>query len=159
VVILLFTILLRNIGLESYRAIIPAITTTGAFFFIYGPCLFPDFNLEFSGVPGHFLYLGIGQQPDVGVPTRLNHLGGKDTHGAIICRESFIQLGHPAADAGCLFDKVYLKPHIGQVKGRLDTSDTTTDYQNRLFCQIQSLQLAEGYILSQDGQLCEPPEV
>jgi len=126
-------------GPESYRAIIPAITTPGAFLFIYRPCLFPDFKLEFSGVPSHFLYLGIGQQPDVGVPTRLNHLGGKDAHRAIISREGLIQLGHSTANAGCLFDKVYLKPHIGQVKRRLDTSDTTTDYQDRLLRQIQSL--------------------
>jgi hypothetical protein len=47
---------------------------------------------------GYGVYLREGQKLYVNVPADLDQFRGDNSHGTIICRKGFVQLGHHPAD-------------------------------------------------------------
>jgi hypothetical protein len=69
-----------------------------------------DLDLKVSLLAADAVYLGEGDEVDVGVPADLDQLGGDDSHGALIGGKGLVQLGHDPADSRRPFDQVHVKP-------------------------------------------------
>ena len=68
-----------------------------------------NFDLEVSLLAADAVYVGEGDEVDVGVPADLDQLGGDDSHSTLIGGEGLIQLGHDSADSRGPFHQVYIK--------------------------------------------------
>lgn len=84
-------------------------TATHTLVFIDIPWMLDDFYLEVSLLTADAVYLGEGDEVDVGVPADLDQLGGDDSHSAFIGRKGLIELGHDPADSRGPFYHVDIK--------------------------------------------------
>jgi hypothetical protein len=71
----------------------------------------------------------------------LNHLGGKDAHGAVIGREGFVELSHATADARLFLYQIDPVSHVGEIDGGLDAGDAAAYDEDRFLSQAKYLLL------------------
>ena len=57
------------------------------------------------------------------------HLRSQDTCRTVQCREGLVQLGHSSADAGKFFYDIHFITCFRNIKGRLDSGNTSADDQ------------------------------
>jgi len=85
-------------------------------------------NLEVADISVHLPHLRVGQEVNAGVLTHIDHLRRFDADGAVHGRERLVELCHAAADRRRLLDQVGVDLHVGEVEGRTDTCDSSTDH-------------------------------
>ena len=73
----------------------------------------------------------ICQYVDIEVFADLDKLWGDRAHRTIVCREGFVELGHPAADCGGLLYQIDLVSRVCQVEGGLHPAYTAADNHHR----------------------------
>jgi len=64
------------------------------------------------------------------MPADLDQFRGDNSHGAIICGEGLVQLGHDPAYGRGFFQKVYVVPGIGEIKSGLHPGNPATHNQH-----------------------------
>ena len=109
---------------DTHRTLTHADAAPGTAIFIHipGALKYTDAEATWFAVDG--LNVGIGDDVDVPVAAHLDKLWRKYAHRAIIGRKGFVELRHPPADTGLLFDKKHLDAHLRQIEGRLDSGDS-----------------------------------
>jgi len=63
------------------------------------------------------------------MPADLDQFRCQNSHGAVIGRKGFVQLGHMPTDTGPFFNQIHFKPGGGKVQGGLNTTDSATNHQ------------------------------
>jgi hypothetical protein len=101
---------------QFYGAGFCAFAASGAFGRINkaGGLLDPDLEMAFLS----FYIFDFSQcdQFDVDVPADLDQLGRNNSHGTVIGRKGFVQLGHGTADARTFFQQVNIIAGVGQIQ-------------------------------------------
>lgn len=88
-------------------------TTTDALVFIDIAGVLDNSDLEVSFLTADAVYIGKGDEADVGVPADLDQLGGDDSHGTLIGRKGFVQLCHDSTDSRGPLHQVDIKSRVG----------------------------------------------
>jgi len=90
----------------------------------------PEGHLEIAGPAFDMNHFRISEEIDVGMIRCIDHFGCDDTSRAIESWESFIQLGHMAANRRVLLYKMDLESLLSDVQGSLHPGNACTDDQN-----------------------------
>jgi len=64
------------------------------------------------------------------MPADLDQFGCQNSHGTVVGREGFVQLGHVAADARGFFDQTDLEAGGGKIQRCLNAADPAADNQH-----------------------------
>jgi hypothetical protein len=88
-------------------------------------------DLKVTLFPCNALDIGKGDQLYVNVPADLDQFGRDNSHGAVICGEGLVQLGHNPANGGGSFNQIYVKAGVGQIQGALHPGNASADHQHR----------------------------
>jgi hypothetical protein len=111
------------------RALGHTVCTGCAFVDIHIAGFLPEDHLEMSGFPFDMEHLGIGEEVDVGMVRRIDHLGRDDASRAIQGGKGLVQLSHVAANRKVLLHQMDLKPFFSNVEGRLHPGNACADDQ------------------------------
>jgi hypothetical protein len=87
--------------------------------------------LKISILAGYLVNFRYGVKLYINVPADLDQFRRDYSHGTIIGRKGFVQLGHDAADGRGFFNEMNIKSRISQIQSRLHPGNSTTHNQNR----------------------------
>ena len=88
-----------------------------------------DLDGEVAHIAGDVFPFRHGVQGDVGMLGHVHHLGAQDAGRAVHGGEGLVQLGHSSADAGKFFYNIHFITCFRNIKGRLDSGNTSADDQ------------------------------
>ena len=104
-----------------------ASTAAGAYVFLDEASALLYFYVEITYKAAYLGDLAIGKDTYLLVLSHVNHLGSEYASGTVEGGEGLVELSHFSADGGLLFNYVYLKACVCDVKSSLNTCDTAAD--------------------------------
>jgi len=64
------------------------------------------------------------------MPTDIHQFRGQNSEGTIVGWKRFVELCHFPANSGEPFNKMYLEPHFGKIKGGLHARNASANYKD-----------------------------